>query len=342
MKPQPQPARQAVVVTSGDPAGVGPELCLDLLSQPTPAPVVVLADRDILAQRAEAIGATFAPDDFATKPNSPRAVWHCEADAPVVAGKPSPDNARHVVRQLNLAAEQCLAGRFRAMLTAPVSKAVIREANIPFVGITEHLAKAANIPRAVMLMASPAMRVALATTHIPLAEVPRAITRDSLRETLAVLNAELRAKFTNGRAPTIRVAGLNPHAGENGNCGREEIETIAPAIAEAKQNNIRAEGPFPADTLFTENCLLSSDCDCLLAMYHDQALPAFKAAHFHDGVNVTLGLPFVRVSPDHGVAADIAATGTVRPDSMRAALNMALAMTKNKTASETRNKTNAK
>ena len=314
-----------VVITSGDPAGVGPELCLDLLSRPGSVPLAVVGDRRLLAERAKAVGAPFAADDFENAPNARRAVLHCPAGFAAVAGRPGPETARHALRQLNIAAEGCQSGRFRAMVTAPVSKAAMRDAGIAFTGITEHLASAAKVPRAVMLMASPKMRAALATTHIPLAEVPRAVTRAGLLETLAILDSELRAKFTNGRAPNIKVAGLNPHAGENGHCGREEIEVIIPAIAEARKRGVAAEGPFPADTLFTKQSLLETDC--CLAMYHDQALPVFKRADFDNGVNVTLGLPYVRVSPDHGIAADIAGRGTVRPHSMRAALALALKMT---------------
>ena len=318
-----------VVITSGDPAGVGPELCLDLLARPGSVPLTVVGDRRILAERAEMVGATFAAADFERAPDSLRSVLHCAADFAVVAGRPAADTARHALRQLDIAAGGCQSGRFRAMTTAPVSKSAMRDAGIAFTGITEYLADAAKVSRAVMLMASPKMRVALATTHIPLAEVPRAVTRAGLLETLAILDSELRAKFTNGRAPVIKVAGLNPHAGENGHCGREEIEVIIPAVAEAQRRGIAADGPFPADALFTEKFLAKTDC--CLAMYHDQALPVFKRADFDNGVNVTLGLPYVRVSPDHGVAADIAGRGTARPHSMRAALALALKMTEPKT-----------
>ena len=314
-----------VVITSGDPAGVGPELCLDLLSRPGGVPLVVVGDRAVLSDRAEATGAQFVADDFESSPDAARAVWHLPADSPVVAGTPSADNAAYVLRQLDAAADGCVGGRFRAMVTAPVSKSAVCDAGIAFTGITEYLAGAARVARAVMLMDSPAMRVALATTHIPLAAVPGAITRELLLETLTILDSELRAKFTGGRAPVIKVAGLNPHAGEGGHCGREEIEAIIPAIAAAQAGGIAAEGPFSADTLFAEDG--AARCDCRLAMYHDQALPAFKRADFDRGVNVTLGLPFARVSPDHGVAADIAGSGKVRPQSMRAALALALRMT---------------
>ena len=316
--------RRPVAITAGDPAGVGPELCLHLLSRPDETPLVVVGDREILAERAKQTGAPFAADDFESAPESRRAVLHCPLDAPVVLGKPSAANARHVLRQLDIAAEGCIAGRFRATVSAPVCKSAVCDAGIPFTGVTEYLARAAKVSRAVMLMESPKLRVALATMHIPLAEVPRAITRAGLVETLAILDSELRAKFTNGRAPTIKVAGLNPHAGEDGHCGREEIETIAPAIAEARKTGVAAEGPFPADTIFVGDD--SQKADCVLAMYHDQALPVFKRADFDGGVNATLGLPFVRVSPDHGVAADIAGSGRVRPNSMRAALDLALRM----------------
>ena len=315
-----------IVITSGEPSGVGPELCLNLLARPGGSPLVVVGDRNALAARAKMTGATLVADDFQTQPNSRRAILHCPADIPPQPGKPSAQNARHVLQQLNLAADGCKSGRFRAMVTAPVSKSVLRDAGIPFIGITEHLAELSGVNRAVMLMHSPSMRIALATTHIPLRAVADAITTQLLAETLTILDAELRKKFTNGKPPRISVAGLNPHAGEGGHCGREESEIIAPAIRAANRDlGINASGPFSADALFARRDFAPDEC--ALAMYHDQALPAFKRTEFNRGVNVTLGLPFVRVSPDHGVAADIAGRGIVRPNSMRAALNLARRIT---------------
>lgn len=311
-----------VVVTCGDPAGVGPELCLNLLARRNGPPLVVVGDREVLSARARMVGAPFNADDFESRPGARRAVWHCPVAVPPQVGKPSPRNAAHVLQQLQRAAEGCRAGRFRAMVTAPVAKSVVRQAGIPFVGITEHLAEMAGAPRAVMLMHSPKLRVALATTHLPVAAVPRAITRESLLATIVVLNSELRKRFTHGRPPRVLVAGLNPHAGEDGRCGREEIDVIIPAVAAARKRGVAVAGPFAADALLARKSFAPDEC--ALAMFHDQALPAFKRADFDRGVNVTLGLPFVRVAPDHGVAADIAGKGVVRPGSMRAALALAL------------------
>lgn len=236
-------------------------------------------------------------------------------------GKLDPANSRYVLEVLDRAIRGCLAGEFDAMVTAPVQKSVINDAGIAFTGHTEYLAEHAKAPHVVMMLVGGGLRVALATTHLPLSEVPRAINRQGLVNTLRVLQADLKNRFHIPR-PRILVAGLNPHSGESGHFGTEDMEIIAPAVAEAKAAGIEASGPLPADTLFVPERLKGADC--VLAMYHDQGLPVLKYASFGRGVNVTLGLPFVRTSVDHGTALDIAGTGRADPGSLIEAVKLAI------------------
>jgi 4-hydroxythreonine-4-phosphate dehydrogenase len=236
-------------------------------------------------------------------------------------GRLDPANSRYVIEVLDRAIRGCLAGEFQAMVTAPVQKSVINDAGIVFTGHTEYLAEAANTPHVVMMLVGGGLRVALATTHLPLSEVPRAITREGLLQTLRVLDADLRKRFRIAR-PRILVAGLNPHSGESGHFGTEDQEIIAPALADARAKGIDASGPLPADTLFVPERLKGADC--VLAMYHDQGLPVLKYASFGRGVNVTLGLPFVRTSVDHGTALDLAGTGKADPGSLIEAVKLAI------------------
>ena len=238
-----------------------------------------------------------------------------------IPGKLDPANSRYVLETLDRAIRGCLAGEYQAMVTAPVQKSVINDAGIAFTGHTEYLAERAQAPHVVMMLVGGGLRVALATTHLPLSEVPKSITRPGLERTLKVLNADLQKRFRIAR-PRILVAGLNPHSGESGHFGTEDQEVIAPAIAEAKKSGIEAEGPLPADTLFVPARLKGADC--VLAMYHDQGLPVLKYASFGEGVNVTLGLPFVRTSVDHGTALDIAGTGRADPGSLIEAVKLAI------------------
>jgi 4-hydroxythreonine-4-phosphate dehydrogenase len=233
---------------------------------------------------------------------------------------PDPANARYVLATLDAAADGCLAGRFAAMVTAPVQKSAINEAGIPFQGHTEYLAARGGTAHPVMLLVAGRLRVALATTHLPLAEVPRRLTRDLVERTLEVLDAGLRASFGIA-APRILACGLNPHAGEGGHLGREEIEVIGPALEGARRRGIAVAGPVPADTAFTEASLAGADA--VLAMYHDQGLPVIKHAGFGRAVNVTLGLPFPRTSVDHGTALDLAGTGRADPGSLYEAIRLA-------------------
>ncbi|MGH8745760.1 MAG: 4-hydroxythreonine-4-phosphate dehydrogenase PdxA [Burkholderiales bacterium] len=295
-----------IALTSGEPAGVGPELCAMLARQPLPARVVILGDAGLLAQRGAAPTAV---------------IEHIALTVPSIAGKPDPANARYVLALLDRAADGCLAGEFDAMVTAPVHKAVINDAGFPFTGHTEYLAARAEAPRVVMMLVGGGLRVALATTHLALTDVARAITHDGLVGALRVIERDLRQRFGIAR-PRILVAGLNPHSGEGGHLGREEIEVIEPALRAARAEGIAAQGPVPADTLFVPERLKKADC--VLAMYHDQGLPVLKYASFGKGVNVTLGLPFVRTSVDHGTALDLAGSGRADPGSLLEALQLAI------------------
>lgn len=290
-----------IAVTSGEPAGIGPELCVMLAREPLPARLVSIGERALLAGCRE--------------------VEHVALEHPRVAGKLDPANARYVLRILDRAIAGCLAGEYDAMVTAPVQKSVINDAGIAFSGHTEYLAERAHSDHVVMMLVGGGLRVALVTTHLPLAEVPKAVTQEKIFQTLRVLDHDLRRQFRLQR-PRILVAGLNPHSGESGHLGREDLEVIAPAIAAAAAAGIAASGPIPADTLFVPERL--KNADCALAMYHDQGLPVLKYASFGRGVNVTLGLPFVRTSVDHGTALDLAGTGRADPSSLIEAVKLAI------------------
>jgi len=302
-----------LALTTGEPAGIGPEIALRAAAK-AQAPVALLGDAALLEATARASGLSWP------LPNVE--VEHVPLGAAVVPGRLDLRNARYVLALLDRGIDGCASGRYAALCTAPLQKSVINDAGVPFTGHTEYLQQRTGAPHVVMLLVGGGLRVALATTHLPLAAVPAAITAASLAATLDVLHADLRAKFALP-APRIGVAGLNPHAGEGGHLGREEIEVIAPAIAAARARGIDAHGPLPADTLFVPNQL--ARFDAVLAMYHDQGLPVLKHASFGHGVNVTLGLSFVRTSVDHGTALDLAARGTGHADagSMEAALRLA-------------------
>jgi 4-hydroxythreonine-4-phosphate dehydrogenase len=249
------------------------------------------------------------------------AVEHVPLRKPRIPGKLDAANSRYVLEVLDRAIDGCRAGEYDAMVTAPVQKSVINDAGIVFTGHTEYLAERAHAPHVVMMLVGGGLRVALATTHLPLAEVPKKINTRDLVETLRVLHADLQKRFHIAR-PRILVAGLNPHSGESGHFGTEDMDLIAPAVAEARRAGIEANGPLPADTLFVPERL--KDADCVLAMYHDQGLPVLKFASFGRGVNVTLGLPFVRTSVDHGTALDLAGTGRADPGSLIEAVKLAI------------------
>lgn len=316
-----------LIVTAGEPAGVGPELCVRLAQAPWPCALVVAGNRAQLAQTATGLGlplATSAHDaDAAPAPHEPGrlTVLDVPLAAPVVPGRADPANATHVLEMLALACDATAAGRFDALVTAPVHKGVLNAAGTPFSGHTEFFAERLGGVRPVMMLAAGALRVALATTHLPLRAVADAITRENLAEVLTILDHDLRTHFAID-APRILVCGLNPHAGEDGHLGREELDVIGPVLDALRAAGLDLIGPLPADTLFQPQRL--ANADAVLAMYHDQGLPVLKYAGFGRAVNVTLGLPVIRTSVDHGTAFDLAGSGRASPASLQAALACAL------------------
>ena len=321
-----------IAITAGEPAGIGPDLCVMLAQQPQDERLVVIADRQLLAQRAQSLGLPWCslPFNPAAQPAFERGalpVVHVPLAAAVTAGKLERANAAYVLRTLEIAIDGCRDGRFDAMVTAPVHKGIINDAGIAFTGHTEFLAARTGAPHVVMMLAGGGLRVALATTHVAVKDIAPRITSGSLEQTLRVLHHDLTARFGIA-APRIAVAGLNPHAGESGHLGREEIEIIAPLIERLRREGMQVTGPLPADTLFSRERL--RDFDCVLAMYHDQGLPVLKYASFGSGVNVTLGLPIIRTSVDHGTALELAASGKADAGSLRAAIELAAALARGK------------
>ncbi|MCC4116416.1 4-hydroxythreonine-4-phosphate dehydrogenase PdxA [Aromatoleum toluclasticum] len=319
------PARLPILaVTSGEPGGVGPELCAHLAGRDWPVRAVVLGDIGLIRERA-GDRAAVVPFDAACDagPAGALEVLHVPLAVPARAGVLDVANASYVLALLDRALAGCRSGEFAGMVTAPVHKGVINDAGVAFSGHTEYLAEHTATPLVVMMLVGGGMRVALATTHLPLAAVPAAITRELLEATLRILHADLMRHF-GLTAPRILVAGLNPHAGEGGHMGREEIEVITPVLERLRGEGMRLAGPLPADTLFVPHTLEQGDA--VLAMYHDQGLPVLKHASFGGGVNVTLGLPIIRTSVDHGTALDLAGTGRADPGSLFAAVELAIAM----------------
>ena len=316
---------QLIALTSGEPAGIGPDLCVLWTQADRAFDLVVLADKSLLQQRATQLGRTLELEDYA--PSRPVArtagklsVLHLPLAAACEPGRLNPANSRYVLDLLDRAASGCLAGEFSAMVTAPVHKGVINDAGVIFQGHTEYLQARANAPQVVMMLAGAGMRVALATTHFALKDIPAQITSDSLETTLRIIDHDLRQRFGIAH-PRILVAGLNPHAGESGHLGREEIEIIEPVLNKLRATGMHLIGPLPADTLFNPDRL--KQADCVLAMYHDQGLPVLKYASFGAGVNITLGLPFIRTSVDHGTALDLAGTGNIDSGSLQVAIQTA-------------------
>jgi 4-hydroxythreonine-4-phosphate dehydrogenase len=319
MNPAGQPLTPLVAVTAGEPAGIGPELCMMLARRKLPARVVFIADEQLLRER------TLRPGSVLPHWNGPAdsagfSVLHVPLARPARPGLLDPANSPYVLRTLEIAADGCRDGRFDAMATAPVHKAVINDAGIAFTGHTEFLADRLGAPQVVMMLAGGGMRVALATTHLPLRDVAAAITREGLERTLRVLHGDLVTRFAITR-PRILVAGLNPHAGESGHLGREDIDIITPVLDRLRAEGYALEGPLPADTLFQPEKL--KHCDCVLAMYHDQGLPVLKYASFGGGINITLGLPVIRTSVDHGTALELAGSGRASCESLVAAVELA-------------------
>ncbi|MBT9613823.1 MAG: 4-hydroxythreonine-4-phosphate dehydrogenase PdxA [Burkholderiales bacterium] len=323
--PTPAPSPLPIALTSGEPAGIGPDLCVLLAQEARAFDLVVLADQSLLQQRAAQLSLPLDLEDYAPSHQVTRAagklsVLHRPLAAPCEAGRLNPANSRYVLALLDRAASGCLAGEFAAMVTAPVHKGAINDAGIAFQGHTEYLQARADAPQVVMMLAGAGMRVALATTHYALKDIPAQITPNSLETTLRIIDHDLRQRFGIAR-PRILVAGLNPHAGESGHLGREEIEIIEPVLNKLRGEGMDLIGPLPADTLFNPERL--KQADCVLAMYHDQGLPVLKFASFGAGVNITLGLPFIRTSVDHGTALDLAGIGKIDTGSLAVAIQTA-------------------
>ena len=317
-------------LTPGEPAGIGPDLCLLLARAAQPQALVAIASRALLAERATQLGLTIellnaAPGHWPERPAPAGSlyVWDTPLRAPVIAGQLDKANASYVLETLTRAGQGCLDGVFAGMITAPVHKGVINEAGIAFSGHTEFLADLTQTAQVVMLLATRGLRVALVTTHLPLKDVAAAITAERLERVTRILHADLVHKF-GIPAPRILVCGLNPHAGEGGHLGREELEVIEPTLARLRLEGLDLVGPLPADTLFTPKHL--EHCDAVLAMYHDQGLPVLKYKGFGAAVNVTLGLPIIRTSVDHGTALDLAGSGRIDCGSLQVALETAYQM----------------
>jgi len=302
-----------LAITPGEPAGIGPELCAQLHNS-ADVSLTLIADESLIRARAEKIGVTL---------DSNIHFHHVPLATKSQAGQLLPDNADYVLQCLRIATQGCLDGDFDALVTGPVHKGIINDAGIPFTGHTEYLAALTDTPLPVMMLAVPGLRVALATTHLPLQQVPSAITQDSLESVIRILQHDLQHRFAIP-SPRILVCGLNPHAGENGHLGTEEIDTIIPVLQRLRDQGMQLIGPLSADTLFTDSNLAVADA--VLAMYHDQGLPVLKHMGFGEAVNITLGLPVIRTSVDHGTALELAGTGKASPRSLQAAIDQAVAL----------------
>ncbi|WP_394248741.1 4-hydroxythreonine-4-phosphate dehydrogenase PdxA [Vibrio profundi] len=323
-----------IAVTAGEPAGIGPDLVLALSQQSWPHQLVVCADKHMLAERAQLLGITVELLDYdQSQPAQAQSsgtllVKHSPLAQPCVAGELNEANGHYVLNTLESAAIGCMNGEFDAIVTGPVHKGVINRAGVAFSGHTEFFAEKSNTPLVVMMLATEGLRVALVTTHIPLAYVSQAVTEERLEHIIQILHKDLVEKFAIEK-PTIYVCGLNPHAGEDGCLGREEIETITPTLEKIRQQDgMNLIGPLPADTIFNEKYL--QDADAVLGMYHDQVLPVLKYKGFGRSVNITLGLPFIRTSVDHGTALDLAGTGQADTGSFRTALTHAIELVEKK------------
>ena len=312
-----------IIITAGEPAGIGPDIIAAIDAQAFDARLVVIGDNELLRSRAEALGSKTSFVTYGEKMDASNTIEiiHHPLSTASTPGQLDSANADYVLAILEKSCRACLAGEFDAMVTAPVQKETINRAGIPFSGHTEFLAEICAAPRPVMLLIADQLRVALITTHLPLREVADAITETAIREVIEILDHDLRSRF-GLTSPHIKVCGLNPHAGENGYLGTEEIDIIIPTLQALKDSGISVSGPFPADTLFTHSML--ADADAVVAMYHDQGLPVLKHVGFHNAVNTTLGLPIIRSSVDHGTALDLAGTTAARPDSLFAAIDSAI------------------
>ena len=330
----PHSTTPVLAITAGEPAGIGPDLCVQLAQLQLPCKLVVIADRELLRERARLLRLPLEITDYTgITPSSATEhkagslqVLHVSLSGPGVPGELNPANARYVLKTLEVAVAGCNNGEFDAMVTAPVHKGIINDAGVAFSGHTEYLAELTH-SNTVMMLAGGGMRVTLATTHLPLKDVAAAITRTGLEQRLRIIHHDLINRFAIAQ-PRIAVAGLNPHAGESGHLGREEIDIIVPVLDKLRTEGMNLIGPLPADTLFNPPQL--KNFDCIFAMYHDQGLPVLKHASFGGGVNITLGLPIIRTSVDHGTALDLAGTGTADSGSLLAAIDMAVTLIRNK------------
>jgi 4-hydroxythreonine-4-phosphate dehydrogenase len=312
-----------IVISSGEPAGIGLDLCVLLSEKKFPAFITVVADKNALSHRASQLNKTITLHEnklIEHKGDHSLSISHFSARDDIEAGVLNSKNNGYVLDVLNFALDGCLNKSFDALVTAPIHKSIINESQ-SFTGHTEYIAHYTHTKNEVMLLASKSMKVALVTTHVPLSQVSRLITSKKIEETLKTIHRDLTQRFKINN-PVIFVAGLNPHAGENGILGLEEIDILIPVINKLKLEGMLIEGPFPADTLFTEKYIKKADC--FLAMYHDQGLAVFKHANFGLGVNVTLGLPIIRTSVDHGTAIDLAGKGTIDPNSFYSAIDLAI------------------
>jgi len=317
--------RRPLYITSGDPAGIGPDICLSLAERLDERPLVVLVDQDLMRQRAQQLGIEVELIEYHGQPNSCEKgqlyIENVALHVPVIAGELNFQNAAYVIEQLRRSAEYAMTGKSVGVATAPVQKSVINDAGIAFSGHTEFYQEFAGVARVVMMLATKTLRVALATTHLPLRAVADAITAERLHQVIDILVHDLKTKFKIAQ-PRILVCGLNPHAGEDGYLGREEIEVINPVLECYRHNGVNMSLCLPADTLFTPEHL--KDADAVLAMYHDQGLPVLKSQGFGEAINITLGLPFIRTSVDHGTALSLAGTGLAKSSSLQVAVDLAL------------------
>ena len=323
---------QPLVVSAGEPAGIGPDLCLGLATSYASTPIVIVADPEVLQRRADRMSLDINISLYvAGKRSAPGSLWVLPVDLANkdVCGSPNPANVPAMLEGLNRAVAGCMEGEFAALVTGPMQKSSVNEAGIPFTGHTEYLAKRTGGSKPVMLLVAGELRVALVSTHLPLREVADYITPERLSNTLQILHAGLVDRF-GIEQPIINVCGLNPHAGENGHLGHEDRDIIAPVLDGLRNTGMRLRGPLPADTAFTP---AAGPADAVLVMYHDQGLPVLKYAGFGKAVNVTLGLPIVRTSVDHGTALDIAGSGKANPGSLHAAIDLAVKIAQRKTVS---------
>jgi 4-hydroxythreonine-4-phosphate dehydrogenase len=327
--------QRRLAITAGEPAGIGPDLCIQMAQQERPSGQIVIADPVMLEQRAALLGLPlqieiFEPDKPISNVVSDVAgqlrVWPISCNRDVHCGQPDPENASYVLETLGVAVRGCQNAIFDAMVTAPVHKGIINDAGIPFSGHTEYLQAISKTQHVVMMLATKGLRVALVTTHLPLSQVPKAITTTAVEQVLRIVHEELRRSFAVAD-PRLLVCGLNPHAGEGGHLGHEDEQIIIPVLERLRREDMHILGPLPADTIFIPRYL--DNADAVIAMYHDQGLPVLKHMGFGNAVNITLGLPFIRTSVDHGTAIDLAGTGKADASSLYAAINVALEMISN-------------